>query len=134
MTNISRYLILFLMFACNNFPFLAFVTMIYWTSTEVLLNFVAPLDSAVHSFDFEQINVFWTFGFDSVSIVFDSLGVSRSLSELYFSHSIYPFQDCNIYTYWTERKLLIFTDMTKTITNIEVLILFSKVRAFFVLK
>ena len=35
--NISRCLILFLMFACNNFPFRAFVTMIYRTSTEVLL-------------------------------------------------------------------------------------------------
>ena len=35
--NISRSLILFLMFACNNFPFRAFVTMIYRTSTEVLL-------------------------------------------------------------------------------------------------
>ena len=45
-------LILFLMFACNNYPFRAFVTMIYWTSTEVLLNLVAPLDSAVPSFDF----------------------------------------------------------------------------------
>ena len=37
-------LILFLVFACNNFPFRAFVTMTYWTSTEVLLNLVAPLD------------------------------------------------------------------------------------------
>ena len=80
--------ILFLMFACDNFLFRAFVTMIYWTSTEVLLNLVAPLDSAVPSFDFEQINVFLTSGFDSVSIVFDSLSVSRSLPELYFSHSI----------------------------------------------
>ena len=35
------------------FPFRAFVTMIYWTSTEVLLNLVAPLDSAVPSLDFE---------------------------------------------------------------------------------
>ena len=26
---------LFLMFACNKYPFCAFVTMIYWTSTEV---------------------------------------------------------------------------------------------------
>ena len=86
--NISRSLILFLMFACNNFPFRAFVTMIYWTSTEVLLNLVAPMDSAVPSLDFEQINVFWTSGFDSVSIVFDSLSVSRSLPELYFSHLI----------------------------------------------
>ena len=51
-------LILFLMFACNNFPFRAFVTMIYWTSTEVLLNLVAPLDSDVPSLDFEQINDF----------------------------------------------------------------------------
>ena len=40
-------LILILRFACNNFPFRAFVTMIYWTSTEVLLNLFAPLDSAV---------------------------------------------------------------------------------------
>ena len=76
------------MFAYNNFPFRAFVTMIYWTSTEALLSFVAPLDSAVPSLDFEQISIFWTSGFDSVSIVFDSLSVSRSLPELYFSHSI----------------------------------------------
>ena len=52
-------LIFFLMFACINYPFCSFVAMIYWTSTEVLLNLVAPLDSAVPSFDFEQINVFF---------------------------------------------------------------------------
>ena len=86
--NISRCLILFLVFPCNNFLFCAFVTMIHWTSTEVLLNLVAPLDSAVPSLDFEQINVFWTSDFDSVSIVFDSLSVSRSFPELYFLHSI----------------------------------------------
>ena len=51
-------LILLLMFTCNNFPFRAFVTMIYWTSTKVLLNLVVPLDSAVPYLDFEQINVF----------------------------------------------------------------------------
>ena len=45
------------MFACNNFPFRAFVAMIYWTSAEVLLN-LAPLDSAVAFLDFEQINFF----------------------------------------------------------------------------
>ena len=84
----SRCLILFLMFACNNFPFRAFVTMIYYNSTEVLLNLVASLNSAVPFLDFEQINVFWTSGFDSVSIVFDSLSVSRSLPEFYFSQSI----------------------------------------------
>ena len=50
-------LVLFLMLACNNFPFCAFVTMIYWTSTLVLLNLAAVLDSAVPSLDFEQINV-----------------------------------------------------------------------------
>ena len=76
------------MFACNNFPFCAFVTMIYWTSTEKLLNLVALMDSDVPSLDFEIINAFCTSGFDSVSIVFDSLSVSRSLPELYFSHSI----------------------------------------------
>ena len=83
-SHIFLCLILFLMFVCNNYPFRAFVTMIYWASTEVLLNFVAPLDSAVPSFDFDEINIFWTYGFDSVSIVFDSLSVSRSLHVLYF--------------------------------------------------
>ena len=53
-------------------------------STEVLLYLVAPLDSAVPSLDFEQVNVFLTFGFDSVSIVFISLSISRSLPELVF--------------------------------------------------
>ena len=80
--------ILFLMFACDNFLFRAFVTMIYWTSTEVLLNLVATLDSAAPSLDFEQIKIFWTSSFNSVSIVFDSLSVSTSIPELYFSHSI----------------------------------------------
>ena len=54
-------LILFLMFACNNYPL--FVTMIYWTSREVLLNVVAPLDSGAPSFDFEQVNIFFNFWF-----------------------------------------------------------------------
>ena len=45
-------LILFLIFACNKCPFRSFVTMIYWTSTDVLLNLVASLDSAAPSFDF----------------------------------------------------------------------------------
>ena len=89
--NVSRCLALFLMFACNNFPFYVFVTMIYWTSTEVSLNLVAPLDSALFSVDYEQINVFWTSGFDSVSIVFYLLSVSRSLPEFDFSHSIEVF-------------------------------------------
>ena len=53
--------------------------MIYCRSTKVLLNLVAPLDSAVLSLDFEKISVFWTFSFDFVSIVFGSLSVSRSL-------------------------------------------------------
>ena len=76
------------MFACNNFLFRAFVTMIYLNLTEVLRNLAAPLDSAVLSLDFEQINIFWTSGFDSVSIVFDSLSATRNLPELDFSHSI----------------------------------------------
>ena len=75
--HISRYLILFLMFACCNFPFRAFVTLIYWTWTEVLLNLAAPPHPIVPSFDFEQINIFWTSGFDSVSIVFDLFSVSK---------------------------------------------------------
>ena len=56
--NILRCLILFLMSACNNFPFRALLTMIFLTATEVLLNLLAPLDSAVPSLDFEQINIF----------------------------------------------------------------------------
>ena len=75
--NISRCLILFLMFTCNNFPFRALVTMIYSTSTKVLLNLVASLDCVLPSVDFEQINVFRTCGFDSVSIVFASLSVGE---------------------------------------------------------
>ena len=61
--DISRCLILFLMYTCNSFPLLAFVTMIYWTSTEVLLNLVAPLDSAVPPLDFKQFNVLLNFWF-----------------------------------------------------------------------
>ena len=56
--------------------------MIYWTSTEVLLNLVAPLDLAVTSLDFEQISVFWTSGFCSGSIIFDLFSGIRSLPEL----------------------------------------------------
>ena len=43
---------------CNSFPFRAFLTIIYWISTEVLPIFVASLDSAVPYLDLEQINVF----------------------------------------------------------------------------
>ena len=112
-------LILFLMFACNNFPFRAFLTMIYWTPTEILLNLVAPLDLAVPSLDFEQINVFWTSSFDSASIVFDWLSVSRisqncissvPSSDLNMVHgfdsiSIAQFH-AMIYSVWTEGSLL----------------------------
>ena len=82
-------LILFLMFACNNYPFREFVTIIYWTSTEVLLNLVVPhwIQQCL-LLNLSKSMFFLTSGFDSVSIVFDSLSVSRSLLELYFSHSI----------------------------------------------
>ena len=56
--NNFRCLILFLLFACNNFPFRAFLTMIYRTSTKVLLNLLVLLNSAAPSLNFEQINVF----------------------------------------------------------------------------
>ena len=52
-------LISLLMFACNNYLFRSFVTTIYWKSTEMLLNLVAPLNSAVPPFGFDQINVFF---------------------------------------------------------------------------
>ena len=61
--------------------------MIWWASAEVLLNLIARLDSAALSLDFEQINI-WTSGFDSVSILFDSLSVGRRSPELYFLYSI----------------------------------------------
>ena len=80
-------LILFLMFACNNFPFRAIVTMIYWTSTEVLLNLVTELELLLtlrKSMIFELPVLI-------VSIVYDSLSVSRSFPELYFSHSVQLF-------------------------------------------
>ena len=56
--------------------------MICLTSAEVL-NLVARLDSAVLSLDFEQINIFLTktSGFDTVSILFDSLSVGRRSPE-----------------------------------------------------
>ena len=82
-------LTLFIMFACNIFSFRVFLTMNYWKSTEVLLNLIAPLDSTVPFLEFEQINVFWTSGFDSVRIVFGTLSASRSLLQLYFSQFIY---------------------------------------------
>ena len=81
-------LIIFSHVCLQYFPFRAIVTVICWISLEVLLNLVAPLDSAVHSHDFEQINVFWASGFDFISIVFDLLSVRRRLPELYSSHSI----------------------------------------------
>ena len=41
----------------------------------------APLDSAVPSLDFEQINVFWTSGFDSISLyLIHSLSAEGSLN------------------------------------------------------
>ena len=69
-----------------NFPFRAFVTRICWTLTEALLNLIACLYSAVLSLDFEQINIFWTSGFDSVSIIFDSvwLKVNRRNPEFHY--------------------------------------------------
>ena len=84
-------LILFFLSACNNFPFPAFVTMICWTSIEVLLNLVAPLDSAMPSLDFEQIEIFWTSEFDSVSILFYSLNVTRTIPQMQFPYLIWVF-------------------------------------------
>ena len=59
----------------------------------MLLNLVAPLDSAVLSLDLEQIISFLTYGSDSVGIVFDSLSVSRMLPELYFSFLLLTYNE-----------------------------------------
>ena len=66
-------LILFPMFACNNYPIRAFATMIYWTSTEVLLNLFAPLNCISRtrfscSFFWRWKNQYMVHGFDSISI------------------------------------------------------------------
>ena len=63
--------------------------MICWTSTDVLLNLVTRLDSAVLSLGFDQISIFWsTSSFDLVSFLFDSLSVGTRSPELYFLYSI----------------------------------------------
>ena len=69
-----------------NFPFRAFVTRICWALTEAFLNLIACLYSAVLSLDFEKINIFGTSGFDSVSIIFDSiwLKVNRRNPEFHY--------------------------------------------------
>ena len=72
----------------TNFPFHAFATMICWASTEVLLNLIACLDSAVLSLDFEQINILWTFGFDSVSILFNIFWTFSGYGLLNFSRGL----------------------------------------------
>ena len=66
-------LILFLMSAWNYFSFRAFATMTCWQSTEVFLNLVALLGSAVPCLDFKQVNVFWIYGLLSGSILFNLL-------------------------------------------------------------
>ena len=103
LSNILRCLILFLIFACNNFPFCAFVTVIYWTLTKMLLSPVAPLNSAVPSLDFEQIKVFWTSNFDSVSIVIYSFGVKQK-SPL---HCVYHIRfKCCFFWPWENRYIV----------------------------
>ena len=96
----------------------------------MLLNLVAPLDSAVPCPDFEQINVFWTCGFDFVSIVFDSVSVSRSLPDLYFSHSI-PFPSSDL-----ERVNIWFMALIAVVLHSFLLLfaqfqLFTRFRSFF---
>ena len=80
--------ILFLMFACNNFLFRAFLTMIYWVFNRSVAESCYSTGSDCAFFWLWADNVFWTSGFDSVSIAFYFLGVSISLPELYFSHLI----------------------------------------------
>ena len=98
--NISRYLILFLMDSSNNISFCVFVTMIYWTSTEVLLKCCSTGFSC--AFYFEQIKVFLTSGFDSISIAFDSLSVSRSLSNC-ISHIQFK---CSFFWPWENQYIV----------------------------
>ena len=80
--------ILFLMFACNNFLFRAFLTMIYWVFNRSVAESCYSTGSYCAFSWLWADNVFWTSGFDSVSIAFYFLGVSISLPELYFSHLI----------------------------------------------
>ena len=66
------------------------------------MNLIASLDSSVPSLDFDRLSGFWTSGFDSISIVFDLLSVSRSLAELYFSHSI----KCSFFWPWENEYIV----------------------------
>ena len=82
----------FVSHACLQFfLFGAFVTMIYWPSTEVLLNLVAPLESAVPSLDFEQINIFWPTAFNLLSC---SRRLSKSCCSLNLDASSFDFEFC----------------------------------------
>ena len=66
------------------------------------MNLIASLDSSVPSLDFDRLSGFWTSGFDSISIVFDLLSVSRSLAELYFSHLI----KCSFFWPWENEYIV----------------------------
>ena len=99
-TKYSNFMLdLFLIFAYNHFLFHASVTTIYWTSIELLLNLVASLDSGVPSLDFEQVDVILTSSFDSVSILFDSLVISKRFLVLCFSPSI-SFSNVELINIW----------------------------------
>ena len=100
-TKYSNFMFdLFLIFAYNHFLFHASVTTIYWTSIELLLNVVASLNySGVPSLDFEHTDVFLTSSFDSVSILFDSLVISKRFLVLCFSPSI-SFSNLELINMW----------------------------------
>ena len=96
--NISRYLVLFLMDSCNNFSFCVFVTMIYWTSTEVLLKCCSTGFSC--AFYFEQINVFLTSGFDSISIALIR-SVSAEVCQI-----VFPTFKCSFFWPWENQYIV----------------------------
>ena len=81
-------LILFLMFACNNFLFRAFLTRFTARQQKCCLILLLHWIQLYFLLTLSKINVFGTSGFDSVSVVFDSLSISRSFPELHFSYLI----------------------------------------------
>ena len=88
-TDCSFFMADFVSHVClQHLLFHKFVTMIYWTSTEVLLNLAAPIDSAVLSLALSKL-IFFEVPL-SISLVSAQcqVSVSRRLPELYFWHSI----------------------------------------------
>ena len=97
-------LILFLMPACNHFPFRAFVTMICQTSIKVLLILAASLDSAVYSPEFEHNQSFF---FETVVLILLVFYLIRSVSAEGSLNCISrTWFDCSFFWAWVNQYMV----------------------------